>query len=268
MTARNRDLSITSLTLPSINDKMQYIATFTGNIDESGMLNVGYVTGQVVTGPSTSTSGDIPTFSDGSGKRLVDSGKKLPSGDVVGTTDSQTLTNKTITGGTHTAITSFGLRSSGSGAFDVTIRNTENLTAARTLTLKVNDGDHTLTIASNATISGPTPSDTPGVSHQFITAYTASTGAFTQAQPTASDMSNGVTGFGTVVLAITPTLQAPSILGVGGTLRFIAFTSSSGDPTTTLYTTDKDAGIHKNTTSGNVYLAYNDGGTIKKVQLT
>lgn len=45
-------------------------------------------------------------------------------------------------------------------------------------------------------------------------------------------------------------------------------TSTSADPTTTEYPNDKDAGIHKNTTSGNVYLSYNDGGTIKKVQLT
>lgn len=45
-------------------------------------------------------------------------------------------------------------------------------------------------------------------------------------------------------------------------------TSTSADPTTTEYPNDKDAGIHKNTTSSNVFLAYNDGGTIKKVQLT
>jgi len=45
-------------------------------------------------------------------------------------------------------------------------------------------------------------------------------------------------------------------------------TSTSADPTTTEYPNDKDAGIHKNTTSSNVFLSYNDGGTIKKVQLT
>ncbi len=45
-------------------------------------------------------------------------------------------------------------------------------------------------------------------------------------------------------------------------------TSTTADPTTTEYTTDQDWGVHKNTTSGNVFLAYNDGGTIKKVQLT
>lgn len=45
-------------------------------------------------------------------------------------------------------------------------------------------------------------------------------------------------------------------------------TSTSADPTTTEYPNDKDAGIHKNTTTSNVFLSYNDGGTIKKVQLT
>ena len=45
-------------------------------------------------------------------------------------------------------------------------------------------------------------------------------------------------------------------------------TSSSADPSTTEYPNTGDHGIHKNTTSGNVFLAYNDGGSIVKVQLT
>ena len=46
-------------------------------------------------------------------------------------------------------------------------------------------------------------------------------------------------------------------------------TSTSADPTTTEYPNDGDAGIHKNTSSGDVFLAYNDGGsTIVKVQLS
>jgi len=78
-------------------------------------------------------------------------------------TGSQTLTNKTLTspainaptiaGGTHTAITSFGIRSSGSGAFDLTVANTENLTAGRTLTVKVNDAARTIDIAGNLTLA-------------------------------------------------------------------------------------------------------------------
>ena len=53
-----------------------------------------------------------------------------------------------------------------------------------------------------------------------------------------------------------------TILGLNG------YTSSAADPTTTELATAGDFGIHKNTTSGTVYLAFNDGGTIKKVALT
>lgn len=52
-----------------------------------------------------------------------------------------------------------------------------------------------------------------------------------------------------------------TILGLNG------YTSSAADPTTTDLATAGDYGIHKNTTSGTVYLAFNDGGTIKKVAL-
>lgn len=71
---------------------------------------------------------------------------------------SETLTNKTLTapdinGGTADALTSLGIRSTGTGAFDLTLANTENLTAVRTLTLAVNNAARTLTVAGNATIS-------------------------------------------------------------------------------------------------------------------
>lgn len=52
-----------------------------------------------------------------------------------------------------------------------------------------------------------------------------------------------------------------TILGLNG------YTSTTADPTTTELATAGDFGIHKNTTSGTVYLAFNDGGTIKKVAL-
>ena len=52
-----------------------------------------------------------------------------------------------------------------------------------------------------------------------------------------------------------------TILGLNG------YTSSAADPTTTELATAGDYGIHKNTTSGTVYLVFNDSGTIKKVAL-
>jgi hypothetical protein len=53
-----------------------------------------------------------------------------------------------------------------------------------------------------------------------------------------------------------------------GALRHIGRTATAAAPTTTELATDKDWSIHKDTSGGSVYLAYNDAGTIKKVALT
>jgi hypothetical protein len=47
-------------------------------------------------GPASSVNGSIPVFSGTSGKLLADGGKALPAGIIVGTSDAQTLTNKTL----------------------------------------------------------------------------------------------------------------------------------------------------------------------------
>ena len=75
---------------------------------------------------------------------------------LVGRATTDTLTNKTLTaptinGGTATALTSLGIRSTGTGAFDLTIANTENLTAGRTLTVTLNDAARTLNLGGNLT---------------------------------------------------------------------------------------------------------------------
>lgn len=57
--------------------------------------------------------------------------------------------------------------------------------------------------------------------------------------------------------------------GTIGGVRFLGHTSSSSAPSTTNLPNDKDMCIHKDTTSGALYLAFNDGGsTIKKTLLT
>lgn len=50
-----------------------------------------------VTGPTSSVTNRIVTFNGTTGKLVQDSGKVLPTGDVVGTTDTQTLSGKTFT---------------------------------------------------------------------------------------------------------------------------------------------------------------------------
>lgn len=80
-------------------------------------------------------------------------------------------------------------------------------------------------------------------------------------------LGNTATGTGSVVLATSPTF-ATSIIMPGG-LIFIGYTSSAAGATTTELPTDKMLSIHKNTNTGAVHLAFNDGGaTIKSVQLS
>ena len=50
-----------------------------------------------VAGPGSSTNNNLTAFDGTTGKVIKDSGKATPTGDVVGTSDTQTLTNKTLT---------------------------------------------------------------------------------------------------------------------------------------------------------------------------
>lgn len=77
---------------------------------------------------------------------------------VVSLGATQTLTNKSltapaITGGTALALTGLGVRSVGTGAFDLFLANSENLTAARTLVFTVNNAFRTINLSGNLTIA-------------------------------------------------------------------------------------------------------------------
>jgi len=61
-----------------------------------GGNTIGPIRNGNVAGPSTSVVGDIAIFSTTDGSGIQDSGKSLPTGAIVGTTDAQTLTNKSI----------------------------------------------------------------------------------------------------------------------------------------------------------------------------
>jgi hypothetical protein len=79
-----------------------------------------------VIGPASAASGNIATFSGTSGKLIQDGGKALPSGAIVGTSDAQTLTNKTLTSpaiSSPTGITASDIASSATG--DVAATNVQ-----------------------------------------------------------------------------------------------------------------------------------------------
>jgi hypothetical protein len=50
-----------------------------------------------VTGPASATNNHLPLFDGTTGKLIKGAGKGVPAGAIVGTTDTQTLTNKTLT---------------------------------------------------------------------------------------------------------------------------------------------------------------------------
>jgi hypothetical protein len=53
-----------------------------------------------------------------------------------------------------------------------------------------------------------------------------------------------------------------------GDARLRGYTTAAADPTVSQYPQSLDWGFHKNSSSGNLYLVFNDGGVIKKVTLT
>lgn len=194
-------------------------STFTGNATFSGAAPII----SALIGPTAAQQHTLPAVTSDTVALLA----------AAQTLTNKTLTAPTITGGTHTALTSLGIRSTGTGAYDLTLANTENLTAARTLTIKVNDAARLLNLAGDVNTAGAF--STAGAFALTLTA----TAATNVTLPTTGTLA---TLAGTETFT-NKTLTAPTLTGgtinntpIGGTTAAAgAFTtlSATGDVTFT-----------------------------------
>ena len=116
--------------------------TSTGLYYKAGNIIFGPIGAGTIVGPNSSTVGHVATFGNTSGTSVIDSGKSLPSGAIVGTTDVQTLPNKTLPSPVITGGANFNGSTSGTTVLQA------SPTAAGTITIP--SGTDTLLTANGA----------------------------------------------------------------------------------------------------------------------
>jgi len=162
----------------------------------------------------------------------------------LGTLSTQNASGIAVTGGTLAGLTGLGIRSSGTGAFDLTINNTENLTAGRTLTITTGDAARTLTLTGNASITGTNTGDNSANS-TYASDYRAANFVAGTNYLTPSGSAASLTSFPTFNQNTTGTAAGLSVIlastsggsginnagtltwGAGGTLGTAAYTAAS-----------------------------------------
>lgn len=122
-----------------------------------------FVTGSgTVAGPGSSTAGHIVTFADTTGEVIQDSGYVLPTGSILGTTDSQSVTNKSFNN-TNTFSTKDSLFTleQAADATALVVFSLASISTATTRTITVPDASFTMVgLTTSQTVTNKTLDNT------------------------------------------------------------------------------------------------------------
>jgi hypothetical protein len=152
--------ALTGTTLASnvVVSSLTSVGTLTGGTWNATVISPAYGGTGVNNGANTLSLAAPLTLSGAFPSTLVvtaSTNVTLPTtGTLATTAGSETFLNKTIIGGSHQSMSTLSIRSSGTGPYDLTIRNIETLTSPRTLTFAVGAVDRTITLAGDVNFSG------------------------------------------------------------------------------------------------------------------